>query len=595
MVNYVFANVFFLKKRIFLMHKIKNFFKLGGGELLIIFALLFILNNFIGYEKITIKSDGEGYYDYLPALFIYKDFPNNLDSDNYSDRINNLGCYIKYKELKVNKYPCGTAVLLSPFFVFANLTATIQGYEKEGFSITYQKAVLYAAFFYLFLALFFLKKLLILYKIKRGNIFFVQIFTVFSTSLIQYVYSDAAFSHVYSFFAITAFLFLTKSYFINNITKTFLWACFFLGLIIILRQINCIIVLFIPFIAGSSENFKNGIKNLFCNKLTLFIGISVIFSIVFIQLFLWHYQTGSFFIYSYQGEGFNFLSPAFLKILISYRKGLFVYTPIVFLSLLGLYIFIKNKNYYQILSWLLFFIFLTYILSSWHSWEYGCSYGLRAYIDFYSVFFILLALLIESTKRWLKITIFLISFLTIPINLIQTKQYKEFILDWQNMDKHKYWTVFLKLDDRFKGLVWKRNYTFNSQTTKIKYSKIIPNIRIEPNFNKQIYVEYTNNINEFDKVNIIQVSFYNEFDSKQDAIIDLAIKDSLSNESYYYHNPPLIHFNETGLNQYQYGEYNYELGSINKENSKKIILTIYTRDKEVVLKNLKINFIEYQN
>ncbi len=51
--------------------KVSGLIRLCIGEVLIIFILLFILNNFMGYEKITIKADGAGYYDYLPSLFIY--------------------------------------------------------------------------------------------------------------------------------------------------------------------------------------------------------------------------------------------------------------------------------------------------------------------------------------------------------------------------------------------------------------------------------------------------------------------------------------------------------------------------------------------
>ena len=37
----------------------------------------------------------------------------------------------------------------------------------------------------------------------------------------------------------------------------------------------------------------------------------------------------------------------------------------------------------------------------------------------------------------------LITFLTIPISVIQTYQYKEYILHWIDMDKEKFWKVFL--------------------------------------------------------------------------------------------------------------------------------------------------------
>ena len=71
-------------------------------EIAIIFLLLFAINNFFGHEKVIIKSDGTGYYDYLPSLFIYGDFPSkDIDqSAGFSERVNNLNCYVDYKEHK---------------------------------------------------------------------------------------------------------------------------------------------------------------------------------------------------------------------------------------------------------------------------------------------------------------------------------------------------------------------------------------------------------------------------------------------------------------------------------------------------------------
>lgn len=567
-------------------------------EIAIIFLLLFAINNFFGNEKVIIKSDGAGYYDYLPSLFIYGDFPSkDIDqSDGFSERVNNLSFYVDYKEHKINKYPCGTAVLLSPFFYYAHLNAASGGHENNGFSQPYQKSVFYASVFYLFLGLVFLRKLLSLYHLSRINIAIVQFLTVFSTSIINYTSFDPSFSHVYSFFAITAFLFFAKSYFLSQDKKQFLWACVFIGLIFLLRQINIIIILFVPFLAGSYANLKSGVLNILKNMPVAVIGIVISFSIVCIQLFLWHYQTGRFLVYSYQGEGFNSLSPSFFDVLFSYRKGLFVYTPIVFIALFGGCFLIKNKSYYLLLSWFAFFVLLTYIISSWHDWGYGCSYGHRAYIDFYAVFFILLAFLLEGLKFWPKLSVILISLLTVSVTVIQTKQYKEYILHWNEMDKQKYWEVFLKLEDRFKGLVWKKSLPVNDNgniAVQLLYSESIKDVVIPPNTNKEIYVKYSNAIGPFKNADIVQVAFENDFDSEQEAQVEFTIRDSLTNECYYYHNPSLIHFCEKGLNKFQQGFYNYEINRFNDAKSRKIALVIVAKNKEVILKKVKISFWGY--
>jgi len=66
-------------------------------EVLIIFCLIFLINNYFKNVDTTIKSDGVGYYDYLPSIFIHHDFirkdiPLQNNSGIYN-RINAIGAY----------------------------------------------------------------------------------------------------------------------------------------------------------------------------------------------------------------------------------------------------------------------------------------------------------------------------------------------------------------------------------------------------------------------------------------------------------------------------------------------------------------------
>ena len=68
--------------------------------------------------------------------------------------------------------------------------------------------------------------------------------------------------------------------------------------------------------------------------------------IMAIQSVIYKLSTGYFWVYSYGEEGFNFGSPHFIDILFSYKKGLFLYTPIYLIALLGLY-FMYKKNKFE--------------------------------------------------------------------------------------------------------------------------------------------------------------------------------------------------------------------------------------------------------
>ena len=559
-------------------------------------VLIILVAAFLVPPKITIKADGQGYYDYLPALFIYKDFPKKgIDpSSVVSDRINGLGMYINFKDYKIDKYPCGTAVLMSPFFLLAHITAPLFGAERDGYSAPYQFSILLAALFYLLFGLYFLRKLLELYDISRLNIVLVQVLAAFGTGLTHHTYYDPSFSHIYSFFAITAFLFFTKAYFLKKDNSGFILASLFLGLVILIRQINGLVILFIPFIAGSFPVLKDTVLTTLKKPGLVLKTLVIVLLFLSIQSILWYIETGHFFIYSYQGERFNFLKPAFSNVLFSYRKGLFVYAPLLFFSLAGLYFLIIKKSYFQLFTWLAFFVLLTYMISSWWSWSYGASFGHRAFIDFYAVFLIPLAFSLQYMKKPGKWGFLVLCMLTIPVNLIQTKQYRGYILHWGDMDKQGYWKVFLHLEDRYKGILWKRHYDFNQSGVAYLDSLSLGNIKIPPNLWTSIFKDRTNKFPSFSQTNILQMQFKNRFSSSEKAKIVITINDTVSNKPVYYHEVPVIHFADDKLNKNQLGTYNFEFHPL--ADSGQYVLDIHTKSEEDTLsiEDLKIRFIDYE-
>ncbi len=562
-------------------------------EAFIIFTYIFLINNYIGNVDNTINADGIGYYDYLPSIFIHndlirKDIPIQEDSSAYN-RINALGVYVDYEGYKVNKYPSGTALLQLPFFIFTYLTTDLKDADKDGYQRPFQKTVFHAALFYLFLSIIFLRKTLEQFEIKKYSIVFAQVLLVLATSVTSYANFDAGFSHVYSLFAITAFLYFVKSYFNHRDHNQFLLACLFLGLILLLRQINVLIILFIPFLAGSVSNLKEGIIRLFKYPEKLIIGIFIVFGMFFIQALLWYLQAGSFIIYSYPGESFDFTNPEFFNILFSYRKGLFVYTPILFMGFIAvLWLGYKGK-YYLTFTWLSFFVLLTYILSSWWAWFYGNSYGLRAYIDYYAIFFIPLALMLDRIVLPIRWAVISLSFLTIPLNIIQTYQHNVYILHWFEMDSYKYWTVFLKTEDRFKGLVWKRKYDYAQYETIKEFS--IGDISTAKGEANQIFKINSSEIPGFENVCMIQVLIDNDFQETNDSKIVMSIDRSETYYNYYWHNIYLIHYLETTFGESQTGLFNYEITPNSDGKAKTISLKMSIGNRDNSLKNVRIKFL----
>jgi hypothetical protein len=131
------------------------------------YAIIFLLvkSPHDPYDRLII-NDGKGYYAYLPALFIYQDleygfveyyeskyYPSDADPSYFKE------FRFEFRGETVNKTFSGIAVLMLPFFLIAHVLALLFG-EADGYSMIYQYAIGFSAYFYLLLGLLSLKNLL---------------------------------------------------------------------------------------------------------------------------------------------------------------------------------------------------------------------------------------------------------------------------------------------------------------------------------------------------------------------------------------------------------------------------------------------------
>jgi len=134
-----------------------------------------------------------------------------------------------------------------------------------------------------------------------------------------------------------------------------------------------------------------------------------------------------------------------LDILFSYRKGLFVYTPLLLFSLVGWpYLWRLSKT--AAWAWSAFFILLTYVLSSWWNWWYGGSFGARPYVEYLGLFMLLFALALDRLMKSWRSVLLITAMLVVVLCQVQTYQMRYYQIHWENMDKAKYWEVFLRVD-----------------------------------------------------------------------------------------------------------------------------------------------------
>lgn len=403
-----------------------------------------------GWWRDTIHNDAKGYYAYLPAVFIYHDL--NFNFYNYADSAlqfnRNLCNYRLLQNGKaVNKYYSGVAVAQIPFFFAAHGYALVDPEAlADGYSYPYMYVICLAAIFYTILGLYLLNKILLLYNISTTNRIITLWVTLFGTNLFQYTVGEPGMSHVYSFAFVALFVYHVLLWLQSYRFKNLVVASIALGMIILIRPVNILVVLFLPFLAGSSQNFIAAAKQWVSNYRNIAITLLAPPAIFSIQLIIYKIACGHFFVYSYGGETFDFLHAKIFAILFSYKKGLFLYTPVLLIAMGGLIIFLR-QNPFKGISFFLAFLGVTYVLSSWWSWWYGGSFSGRPFIEYFPLLMIGFAVVLNAMKNRIAkgITIVLLVAM-VALCQLQTWQYRHGYLHWDSTTVEMYWGNFFIVD-----------------------------------------------------------------------------------------------------------------------------------------------------
>lgn len=413
------------------MKYIKTLFR---SPLLLLFLFVFSVNlivstsykfyspNITNRHRTLNGTDARGYYEYL-------EWGVNRKNINYES----VNSYQRGKA-RILKYTYGTALFQLPFYCVAKV------FDKNtnfNFTKTDEFLICIGASLYIALALVLLYKLLGKFSSNTITKTSTVLLIYLATNLFHYSAIELMMSHLYSFLSITGYLYYSLNYIETKRNKYFLLSLLFLFLIIAIRPFNAIIVA--PIICYQFFKLKSF-------KFAFSSGCIIVFSFC-IQLLLWRLQCGVWTFASYDGEGFYWNNPQFFNVLFSFRKGLFIYSPIILIAFTGF--FIKWKSDIYLKTTLLFIcLVFTYAVSCWWHWPYGDSFGHRAFIDIFSIAGIALVTLMDSLKRFtVKIIGSLLLLLFFVLNLFQTWQFNHFILppEYTTYDKYKF--LFLNIAD----------------------------------------------------------------------------------------------------------------------------------------------------
>ena len=393
-----------------------------------------------------IYSDGAGDYSWLRSFFM----DGNLDCSN------EFAHYVKEFEKKygwpgpnddlfpaktrtgyqANKYPIGTAILWSPFFIMGHAATILDNdffgakIPIDGYSKWYVFFVTLGSNFYAFLGL------LIAFKIASRlfpvtTSFLATVGIWFASSIPVYMYLYPSMPHNTALFTVAIFYYYWLKTGINRSLHQWIMLGI-LGGLMVLTRMESVVLFILPFYEMAFLIIKDfGTRKELKKYLFYFSSFGIFFIIIFsIQMLIWKAVFGSYFLNPYtemakivsaaEIKTYGFLPnasvvsvpkstldsllefllyPHLVDTLFGTSYGIYFWTPILLLASIGL-VFLVKRNPRMGLSSLVSFFLLVYITS--HARKAGMSFGDR-YLIKASIFYVLgLAAFFEFLKFKIK-------------------------------------------------------------------------------------------------------------------------------------------------------------------------------------------------
>jgi hypothetical protein len=354
-------------------------------------ALLIVGSAFFYYPKwrqskteATLSWDVSGYYFYLPAFLIYGDARELAWRDSILQKYHptpDLQQAFRHEPSGhyVMKYPVGQALQMLPWFTVGHLLAAPLGYAADGFSRPYQAAISWGSLFVALLGLWYLRKAL-LYYYQDAVVAATLLCIVWGTNYLNYTAFDGAMTHNWLFTLYGLIIYHTIRYYDQPSLMRAAGIGLMVGWAVITRPTE-LWTAFIPLLWGWDSWAKRW-RHFNEHKTHLAVAATVFAAMVSLQMLYWRYAGGSWVIYSYEEQGFNWLKPHILDGLVSFKAGWLIYSPMMILSIVGLWHLWRQHKPVAI-AVLCLVLPIMYVTWAWDIWWYGGSLGQRAMVQSY--------------------------------------------------------------------------------------------------------------------------------------------------------------------------------------------------------------------
>ncbi|TXB62842.1 hypothetical protein [Phaeodactylibacter luteus] len=409
-------------------------------RLIAFIALFYLCGHFwLGrWQTALFYGDSNSYYLHTLSLLHYQDVgdysktigsllqahPGAADprEDKYGVRQTPTGRYYI-------KYTLGAPLMEAPFYFLGHCWASLSGhYPADGWSRPYILAVSLSTWFYLMAGFYLLAGLLLRYFPPWAVGLTILTLALGTNLFFHSTYLTMA--HGFLFFDYCVLLALSERFYRKPGPGSALLIGAVVGLIALTRAPE-VISLLIPLLWGVSSQAQFRERLQFFTAHWHYLGLAAIGLLLAFspQLAYWQYVSGEWLFNPYQGEGFNFLKPRIHKGWFDFANGWLIYTPVMALSLPGLYL-LRRFAPGAILPVALFVFLQAYIHYSYYAWTYFPGLGSRPMVEAYAgLSFGLAALLSLGFRRKataIPLAVFLLA--CTGLNLFQTWQMQKGII-----------------------------------------------------------------------------------------------------------------------------------------------------------------------
>jgi hypothetical protein len=400
-------------------------------------------------ELQPIRSDGYCYYVYLPSWIVYHDVSfDALARDWYG------GTFPQETALRrspvnrwLNPCPIGTALLMSPFVVSAHLLTYWSNLPPDGFSLYYQHGAGLAGVAY-FLAGLAIVAALLCRHFPRGVVLATLVCLTWGTNLFHYGVFDSTFSHAFSFFLISIWLFVVEQWWRAATWRRSLALAVVAALIVLVRPPNAIFLVVLPLygVASWRDLTRRG-HELWQRRGTIAAVVVGAMTLVSPQVVLYRWASGSWFAspYAQLGFGFRFSSPHLFGVLASTQKGLFFWSPVLLLAVAGAAVASGWARQVALAASVAFALDL-YVIASWSEWQFGASFGHRAFTDGLALAAPFIAAVFEWSARRMvaRAAVAVFASCAVLLSIAQMLQYWIGVLPMEDTTWTQYRDLFLR-------------------------------------------------------------------------------------------------------------------------------------------------------